>query len=284
MLDDFAVFILTHGRADNVITYRTLQRAGYTGRVYIVIDNEDKQAEKYYQNFGDKVIMFDKAAEAEKTDCGDNFPERNTVLFARNAVFDIAEGLGIEYFVVLDDDYKEFSYIFDEENSYKRHNDCKNINDIFEIYLNYYIKTKFFSICFSQGGDFIGGKNSGILAFDNKQRKVMNSFFCSTKRKFKFIARMNDDVSTYVKLGNTGLLFLTIPHICLEQVETQQQIGGLTKMYTDYGTYVKSFYTIMHQPSSVNIGLMGVSHKRLHHRIDWDTTVPCIISEQYRKT
>ena len=89
--DNFAVFILSHGRADRVDTYKTLQRAGYTGRLYIVIDNEDKQAARYYENFGDKVIMFDKAAEAEKTDCGDNFPERNTVLFARNAVFDIAE-------------------------------------------------------------------------------------------------------------------------------------------------------------------------------------------------
>ena len=66
MLEDFAVLILSHGRADNVITYKTLQRAGYTGRIYIVIDNEDKQADRYYQNFGDKVIMFDKAAEAEK--------------------------------------------------------------------------------------------------------------------------------------------------------------------------------------------------------------------------
>ena len=90
MLDDFAVFILSHGRPDNVITYKTLQRAGYTGRVYIIIDNEDKQADKYYQNYGDMVIMFDKVAWAEKTDTGDNFAERNTVLFARNAVFEIA--------------------------------------------------------------------------------------------------------------------------------------------------------------------------------------------------
>ena len=42
MRDDFCVFILTHGRPDRVITYKTLLNAGYTGRVYIVIDDEDK--------------------------------------------------------------------------------------------------------------------------------------------------------------------------------------------------------------------------------------------------
>jgi len=111
----------------------------------------------------------------------------------------------------------------------------------------------------------------------------MNSFFCSTKRKFDYISRMNDDVSTYVKLGHKGVLFLTIPLICLEQIETQKNEGGLTKMYVDYGTYVKSFYTVMYQPSSVKVGMMGETHKRLHHRIDWDCTVPCIISEEWKK-
>jgi len=47
--EDFCIFILTHGRPDNVITYKSLIRAGYTGKVFIVIDNEDKTSEKYYE-------------------------------------------------------------------------------------------------------------------------------------------------------------------------------------------------------------------------------------------
>lgn len=31
MRDDFCAFILTHGRPDKVLTYRTLRRAGYGG-------------------------------------------------------------------------------------------------------------------------------------------------------------------------------------------------------------------------------------------------------------
>ena len=43
----FAAFILTHGRPDNVLTYDSLKKAGYTGRIVLIIDNEDKNKEKY---------------------------------------------------------------------------------------------------------------------------------------------------------------------------------------------------------------------------------------------
>ena len=42
MRDDFCVFVLTHGRADNVITARTLKRHGYTGKTFFVVDDQDE--------------------------------------------------------------------------------------------------------------------------------------------------------------------------------------------------------------------------------------------------
>ena len=63
MRNDFAVFILTHGRADNVVTVPAIKKAGYTGKIYFIIDDEDEQAEEYKKNFGaDRVIIFDKQA------------------------------------------------------------------------------------------------------------------------------------------------------------------------------------------------------------------------------
>jgi len=35
----FAVFILSNGRPDNVITYRSLRSHGYTGKIYIIVDD-----------------------------------------------------------------------------------------------------------------------------------------------------------------------------------------------------------------------------------------------------
>ena len=284
--DNFAVFILSHGRADNVITLKTLHRAGYTGRWYIVIDNEDKQADRYYQNFGrENVIMFNKAEEAERTDCGDNFPERNTVLFARNACFDIAEGLGLEYFLVLDDDYTDFRYKTDGRFNYLNMAWVKDGDAVINLLIEYYKSIDCASLAIAQGGDFIGGGGNDIHESINRRRKAMNFWVLSTKRKYQYISRMNDDVSTYVSLGNRGLLFLTFPLVAIQQKETQTNDGGLTDMYKKFGTYVKSFYTVMYYPSSIKIEMMRSHvHERLHHSIDWDCTVPCIISEDFRKT
>ena len=280
MLEDFAVFILSHGRANNVITYKTLKRDGYTGRIYIIIDNEDAQADQYYQHFGNKVIIFDKAKKAQDTDTGDNFNGMQIVVFARNACFDIAKSLGLEYFMVLDDDYTSLRYKTDSNFNYIDR-EVLSTDTIFSLLLNFYKSIDCYSLAIAQGGDFIGGKwNKDPFRV---RRKVMNSFICSTSRPFNFFGRINEDVNVYTSLGNKGKLFLTFPMVAIQQIQTQQNNGGLTDIYLEMGTYVKSFYTIMYQPSSTKIALMGVIHERLHHLINWDCTVPCIISEKYRK-
>ena len=50
--DDFAIMILSHGRANNVRTINTLKEVNYTGKWYIIIDNEDDQQQDYINNFG----------------------------------------------------------------------------------------------------------------------------------------------------------------------------------------------------------------------------------------
>lgn len=47
MNENFAVFILSHGRADNIKTIKTLKKQGYTGKIYIIIDDEDEQESLY---------------------------------------------------------------------------------------------------------------------------------------------------------------------------------------------------------------------------------------------
>ena len=58
--DNFCTFILTHGRAGNVITYKTLKDEGYTGPLFLAVDNEDSQIAEYQKNFGkENVLIFD---------------------------------------------------------------------------------------------------------------------------------------------------------------------------------------------------------------------------------
>jgi len=281
---DFAVFILTHGRADNVKTISTLNKCGYTGKVYFIVDNEDKSVDQYIANFGsDKVIVFDKKAIADTIDEGNNFDERKCIIHARNFCFEAAKQLGVKYFLELDDDYTSFEYRYaNKENTKLLVKQVLNLDVIINLHLDFYKATNFKSIAFAQGGDFIGGVINPTIAKGQMKRKCMNSFFCSTDRPFQFIGAMNEDVNTYTTLGSRGVLFATIPFISLNQAATQSQSGGITDLYLKYGTYCKSFTTVMMQPSSVTVRMMQSANSRLHHSIKWNNTVPCIISEDYK--
>lgn len=284
-LDSFAVFILTHGRADNVVTRKTLKNCGYTGRIIYVVDNEDKQAQKYIENFGEEnVVIFDKKAMADCVDEGNNFDERRTITHARNACFQIAKDRGIKYFVQLDDDYTGFGYKIDKgPNQTGATKSVRSIDPIFAGMICFLEKSQANAVAFAQGGDFIGGINNGTGAYRFSKRKCMNSFFCSTDRPFKFVGSMNEDVNTYTTLGSRGELFFTVPNFNLTQKQTQSQQGGLSDMYLRFGTYCKSFTTTMMMPSAVRVNMMKSSKPRLHHTIKWNNTVPVIIREEHKK-
>jgi hypothetical protein len=281
MRDDFAVLILTHGRADRVKTIDALARAGYTGKIYLVIDNEDKTADDYRARYGDQVLMFDKAAVAQTFDEGDNFNDRRSIIYARNASFDLAQSVGIKYFVQFDDDYTGFQFRFQSAGVYGTWT-CTTLEQVFDAMIDFFEATPITTVAMAQGADHIGG----WVDVPRARRKAMNSFLCSTDRRFTFTGRLNEDVNTYTSKGSRGAVFLTILGIMLRQTQTQSNAGGLTEMYRDGGTYLKSFYTVMYQPSSVKIGEMG-DHRspsyRIHHKIDWPKTVPMILSPEHRK-
>lgn len=139
----------------------------------------------------------------------------------------------------------------------------------------------------AQCGDYIGGKEGGVWKH-KLRRKCMNLFFCKTDNRINFIGRINEDVTTYAYNGQKGILFFTIAEWCLNQKQTQSQNGGMTDTYLDSGTYLKSFYSVMWSPSCVKISRMGnggrgKSHPRIHHNVDWNTCVPQIINERYRR-
>lgn len=267
------VFIISHKRPNSIKTLKLLRARGYTKKVYFVLDNEDETINQYIKNFGqDNVLVFDKKYIADQTDEGNNFDNRKTTTHARNACFDLAKNLGYEYFIVLDDDYYSLGYRYDEGER-----KINNLDKVFEIILKYYKSINVKSIAFSQGGDHIGGF-CGIKL----KRKCMNSFICSVNRRFWFVGQLNEDVNTYVTLGNRGDLFFTFTNINLSQGDTQITSGGMSDAYNLSGTYVKSFYTIMYHPSATKISVMNTKFPRIHHSINWKATTPMILNEQHK--
>lgn len=284
MPPDLVVFIITNGRPGSVVTDKTLRRCGYTGKIYYLVDNLDPSVPEYVRRYGELVIVFDKERQYELADCADNFHNLRSTTYVRNAAFEVARDLGVKNFLVLDDDYRSFDFRYDA--SLKYHRKTKpigNMNVIIGRLLKFFLDTNCLTLSICQGGDFIGGHNSKMAQSVRLIRKCMNFFICSTDRPFKFLGRLNEDVNTYVRLGSSGSLMLCTNQISLGQSRTQSVAGGMTDAYLTSGTYVKSFYSVMYQPSSVKIALLNSEHPRLHHRIEWNRTVPCIVSEAIRK-
>ena len=281
MRNDFAVFILSHGRAQRVITYDVLRKQGYTGKIYIIIDNLDSQKEEYIDRYGENVIIFDKYEAAKESDVMDSDTDMRIVLFARNECHKIANKLDLTYFLELDDDYTTFRYR-DEKNGKLTDEKMENLDAVFDAVIEFLETSGALTVALAQGGDYIGGVGSSVWT-KKLARKAMNSFFCKTDRPFKFLGRINEDVNAYTLLGSQGNLFFTIADMSIEQLTTQANEHGLTDVYLKYGTYVKSFYSVMCMPSAVKISMMGATDRRIHHCVDWDRCTPMILSDKYKK-
>lgn len=281
MTREFAVFIPTHGRPHNQMTYEMLLTQGYTGRVFLVVDDEDPTLGSYLRDFGDDVIVFSKRAYEGTFDVGDLERTRRGVIYARNAIFDLAADKGLTHFLVLDDDYAGIYHRFIDGASLRSAR-SRDLDALFDVTLDFLDVSGALSVCYAQGGDLIGGAASPRVA-QRLLRKAMNAFFCRTDRRFQFVGRINEDTTTNAVESNRGGLFFTTVDVCLVQQPTQAQTGGMTGLYLDYGTYLKSFYSVMFQPQAVKLMMMGWTDKRIHHTVDWNACAPKILSEKWKK-
>ena len=280
MRDDFAVFIMVYGRPQEMWTYDSLRRGGYTGKIYLVADNTDEAVDGYRERYGDDLLVFDKHEAYKKMDSGDNSGDLRSTLYSANTIFDLARERGIKYFMIMCDDYLNFNYTHDIDFNYKKR-PIKSLDKIINIMIEFYKNTPTMTLAMAQGGDFIGGKQSKNTDVQ-LMRKAMNTFLCDVDRPFQFMGRLNEDVTTYVNLGSKGKLFFTTTNLNINQQVSQSREGGLTDVYLDYGTYVKSFFSVMYNPSSVVVSIMHAKNERIHHAVRWGNAVPKIISEDYK--
>lgn len=278
---NFAVFILSHGRANKIKTVDMLKRFHYTGDWFVVIDNEDDQEELYRNKFGDHIIQFDKRDYVSKIDLGDMDTDRRVGVFARNFIQDEAERLGYECHLQLDDDFSEISIRY-ADNDKLQSMMITDLDAVFDACLDLFLSTPLTALSFALSSDYIGG-----VANDRFQsgmfRKTMGSFFLKAKDKVKFVMRMNDDITSCVLYGSRGKLFYSISSLQVITPATQHDAGGMTDIYKKNGTYRKSFYSVMCCPSFVKVSAMGITDFRIHHAISWNNAVPKLLSERWCK-
>lgn len=274
--NDFCIFIISHGKPEND-TYKQLELCKVQYPIYIVIDDKDPKINDYFLKYGkEKVCVFNKQQYSSKCDMMDNFYFDKVIVYARNACYDFAEKLGYKYFLELDDDYTSFLFRF----GYKKSKNIKfsNMNEIFNLYLTFYeLNNKIKILAFMQGGDFSDIRNGKIV------RKSMNALFCCVDRKIIFNGRLNEDVNSYTKINQLGGICISLPLVQLCQRQTQSG-NGMSDTYKLYGTYTKSFYSVIQSPNCVKISILqSPSSFRIHHRINHTFCDAKIISSKYKK-
>lgn len=284
--EDFCVFIMTYGRADNIKTYRTLmeyENTSFNQDFYLICSDDDSHLQDYKDKFGKRVLVFNKQAMIPYLDKGDNFDRYGVILYARNICFSFASKMGYRYFVELDDDYDILSQRIFYDNEKLMMKKITDYDKLFKVHLDFLKNTPCRTITMSQHGDYIGGVGNAN-AKRGHQRKVMNSFFCDVQEPFVFEGTINEDVNYYTSSGRVGVLNFNLFGFALNQESTQQSSGGMTEGYLDGGTYLKSFYSVLYTPSAVKIGYIGHGeNKRLHHKVNSNYCYPKILDEKYTK-
>ena len=286
MQDDFAVFICTHGRPNKQLTLNLLRKCGYTGKIYLVVDDTDSTIQEYIDNFGsDNVIVFDKNyyINSDRFDNCSNDPSYKCIVYAKRAVEDIAKSLGINFFAISDDDITRFALRYPVDGKVRRF-PIVNFDKLLSVYLNM-LDNDIAGIGFGHVTSYCGG----VKSFDYESlsaRYLPYQFILrNSKIDVSWTSWFAEDDVTELEEGKIGKLWLVIPYI-MQETEPIGDIsadGGMVDVYKQSNMFKLNFNVILHCPCGTS--LMYKPHKSNRYVImrRYNRCLPNLISGGYKK-
>ena len=278
MRKDFACVVISHGRPD-CSTVKVLRRSGYTGKIYIVVDDEDDTLPDYIAKYGNDVHVFHKA---DNFDTGDLGGSMSACVFARNECLKVAEEHGLTYYLELDDDLENLSYRYNDE-GHLRSVKARGLDRLFDGICTYFDETSIQGLGFGNAIDYIGGVPT--FESDKVNRTGMNSFFLRTSNKFEWRGRNSEDTITSIDWGQKGqAVFRFRPVNAKFDVwipkNKSAASGGSISMYEDEGSFMLRFYAVMFHPDCVSIRQTEGGYDNLTKS---SNAYPKIVSSRYKK-
>lgn len=277
---DFGVIIISHGRP-HCETFTTLRDSGYTGKVYFVVDDEDKTLNEYINIYGrENVHIFHKS---EWFDVGDNLDNPRTVgVFARNECLGVAKEKRLKYYLEMDDDLKMLSFRYKKNDSLKGAK-VKDFDSVVRYICDYFDNSTIACLGFGNAVDYIGG----LPTFESGRinRLPLNSFFLRTDDNFLWKGRNSDDLITPLNQQKSGKYWCRFPSIqamydVWSPKKNSKEAGGSIEVYNDLGSYRLRFYGVMYHPSSVKLAITSTN---MDCSIKSINTYPYLLSEGVRK-
>lgn len=277
----FAVFILTHGRPHNQLTVNTLKNLGYTGDLYLVVDDQDSTFNEYVEEWGvDRIIVFNKDYFIKHTDTGLDVPVPKFAVFARNAIEHIAKYMGYKTFMMLDDDITKIRVRLPEGNSLKSFQFNGQFNSIIEKSVDFVLNCDIACMGLGFCNLYIGGVEN-FNKENPRQRLCAEAFIRNTSHPIKWRLNMVEDLITSIDAAWKGDVWFQFLPIQVEILMNEGAVdGGNSDVYRQLGMYRISFMPVIAYPSSNAVRL---GKKSWASTTSPDKCIPKIISSRYRK-
>lgn len=283
---DSAIFITSHERPD-MYSYETLRRVGYTGKIYIVLDDKDRMLDEYTAKYED-VFIFNKEKYVPITDLGSSqiHPKLSAVLYPRLEVEQLAKELGLSTFVVMDDDVKNFRYRYPSEDG----RSCKsgvihNFDKVLDIYFEFMQISGAQCMSFTNNFMFVHGAASVFKDGRSfERRSCHNVFLRMVSRPLNWTFAMNEDYISALREGSLGNLWLVPPFVEEQLVDMnnfKEQKGGMFDFYQSTSSFERAFYATVACPWCCKPVMYG---NKFVIGVDKDRAYQKIISSSFKKS
>lgn len=240
------IFIPSYHRPKNLLTVKYFRKIGWDMRyITVFIDDETDDIPEYEETaseYGFSLHVFDMEKARRKYDYVHRASQsRRSAGQARNMFQEYATEKAIDFYVVIDDDTRNFT-TFMQRRVLK---DRDTIRRSFIAVEDLMRKRKIGVMGFPQHGDFVGGYKQGLFI-----RKVMNTTFYLLPYIYRGERGVqDDDTSLFTGIMNEGLFSGTIQHsLVLQQMQSAMQEGGLTDLYNECKLLNKALVTVMQFP------------------------------------
>ena len=256
-------------------TAKLLKKLKYPGEWFIVCGDNDETIPEYQQNYGvDKVLIFDWKKYFNKCDFMDNTKSLSGAIPARNAIKDIAKKRGENRHWQWDDDYTGFRW-FDCKEFRWRSLEGEELQEKLQDIANFGEMVRANNIGFDLATVCANGVE-GVRFILQMGQRVFNFHNLPTNDNLwiKWRGRMNDDLLNSIWAKNHGRLVFSLKNPLGAMAQTQKESGGLTDIYKEQGTVVKTAYGVLGHPKAVKLIIW---RGRYHHRVDWQLISPKIV-------
>ncbi len=261
------IFIPSYHRPYNLKTVRYFLKIGWDAKkIHLFIDSEADDRADYEvvaKKYSINLYVFDMDEARRRYDYVHRASvSRRSAGQARNMFYDYAKKLGIEFFMIQDDDTT--GYQVKNYGKYLRKATLEDIMITFENIKNFMYKRRIGCFGISQTGDIIGGINKKLL-----RNKVMNTTFILTKYIYRGERGIqDDDTSQFTTIMNEGLFTGSLADgIILSQTLSCTAEGGLTDLYNECKLLNKALVTVIQYPSAIFAERQEKNGGRLHHHI-----------------